>query len=238
MVDSVCLTSCRPCWHSRRSWSTSWFKMLSVLLQCDRIRWSTCCRDNMSSLKVASILLSESFTRCSSEWRQLSAFDRSWESFDWTWETEWVGHRQTWPIGFASDDVTKQRNAWHRGKLKIASHTKACWEKSLYIGRSSLRSERFWQFLYSLVRHIEIYGGGGGGQTSAGPFFGRLTIFQDAFVWDAVFVKNQFCRLLRPLLRCDIVLASPMKWHYPHHTYSNQGKSQLLDLNESPLHDH
>ena len=49
-----------------------------------------------------------------------------------------------------------------------------------------------------------------GDRTNAGPFFGRLTIFQHTFVWDSVFVQNQFCRLLRRLLRCDVALVSPM----------------------------
>ena len=49
-----------------------------------------------------------------------------------------------------------------------------------------------------------------GDRTSAGPFFGRSTISQHAFVWDAIFVSNQFCRLLRRLRGCDVALASPM----------------------------
>ena len=55
-------------------------------------------------------------------------------------------------IGLASDDVTKLSNAWQRGKLvlntaKEASHSKACWEKSLSLGEALYyfveRSERF-----------------------------------------------------------------------------------------------
>ena len=47
------------------------------------------------------------------------------------------------------------------------------------------RFERFWQLLHCLVRHIskDIRG-----RTSAGRFFGRSTIFQHDFVWDAIFV--------------------------------------------------
>ena len=61
------------------------------------------------------------------------------------------------------------------------------------------RSERFWQLLHSLVRHIskDI-----GDRTSAGPFFGRSTISQHAFVCGAIYAG---CRLLR----CDVALASP-----------------------------
>ena len=30
------------------------------------------------------------------------------------------------------------------------------------------------------------------------------------YIWDAIFVQNQICWLLRPLLRCDVALASPV----------------------------
>ena len=39
-------------------------------------------------------------------------------------------------------------------------------------------------------------------RTSAGPFFGRSMISQHS---------NQFCRLLRGLLGCDVALASPLQ---------------------------
>ena len=53
-----------------------------------------------------------------------------------------------------------------------------------------------------LVRHIlkDI-----GDRTSPGPFFSRSTISQHAFVWDAVFVSNQFCRLLGPFEEDPVV---------------------------------
>ena len=96
-------------------------------------------------------------------------------------------------IGLASDDVRKLSNAWQRGKLVLnklaAPHTKACWEKSLSLGEALYffveRSERFWQLLHCLVHHISK---DSGDRTSAEPFFGRSTIFQHAFVWDAIFV--------------------------------------------------
>ena len=45
-------------------------------------------------------------------------------------------------------------------KTKEASHTKACWEKSLSLGEALYsfveKSERFWQLLHCLVCHIAI----------------------------------------------------------------------------------
>ena len=53
-----------------------------------------------------------------------------------------------------------------------------------------------------------------GDRKSAVLFFGRSPISQHAVVWDAIFVLNQCCRLLRRLLRrllhCDLALASPI----------------------------
>ena len=49
------------------------------------------------------------------------------------------------------------------------------------------------------------------GSDLCGPFFGRSTVSQHAVVWDAIFVLNQFCQLLRRLLCGDVALASPME---------------------------
>ena len=77
-------------------------------------------------------------------------------------------------IGLASDDVTKLRNAWQRGKLvlnKVSAPYKSMLGKSLSLGEALYffveRSERFLQLLHSLVRHISK---DFGDQTSAGPF--------------------------------------------------------------------
>ena len=95
-------------------------------------------------------------------------------------------------IGLASDDVTKLSNAWQWGKLVLikdsAPYKGMLGEKSL-TGRSSLflRGEVGTvlttppQLRASHFKDI-------GYRTSAGPFFGRLTISQHAFVWDAIFV--------------------------------------------------
>ena len=97
-------------------------------------------------------------------------------------------------IGLASDDVTKLSNAWQRGTLvlnKGSNPYKKCWEKSLSLGKAlyffAERSKKFWQLLHSFVCHIskDI---AAGNRTSAGLFFGRSTISQHAFVWDAIFV--------------------------------------------------
>ena len=67
-----------------------------------------------------------------------------------------AGQRKGCFIGLASDDVTKHRNAWQRGKLVLNK------DRAPYKSMLCEKSE------------------------------------------------NQFCRLLRRLLRCDIALASPM----------------------------
>ena len=64
----------------------------------------------------------------------------------------------------ASDDVTKLRKAWQRGKLLLNKGSvpdKACWEKSLSLGEASYSfvdwSERFWQLLSA--SHFKRYWG-------------------------------------------------------------------------------
>ena len=102
-----------------------------------------------------------------------------------------IGHT-LFRIGLASDDVRKLSNAWQRGKSVLnkgsAPYKSMLGEKSLS-WRSSIffieRSERFWQLLHCLVRHISK---DSGDRTSAGPFSGRSTISQHAFVWDDIFV--------------------------------------------------
>ena len=100
--------------------------------------------------------------------------------------------KEDWAIGLASDDVTKLGNAWQRGKLvlnKVGAPYKSMLGKSLSLGDALYlfveRSERVLQLLHSLVRHISK---DFGDWTSAGPFFGRSTISQHAYVWDAIFV--------------------------------------------------
>ena len=95
-------------------------------------------------------------------------------------------------IGLASDDVTKLSNAWQRGKLvlnKVSGPYKSMlgeksltWRSSLFL-RGEVRMVL--QLLHSLVPHVskDFWD-----RTSAGPFFGRSTVSQHAFVWDAVFV--------------------------------------------------
>ena len=116
-------------------------------------------------------------------------------------------------LGLASDDVTKHSNAWQRKNLvlnKDSAPYKCMRGESPSLGEALYsfleRSERFWQLLHSLVRPISE---DLGDRTSAEPFFDRSPISQNAFVWDAIFVYNQFWRLLRQLLRCDLALASP-----------------------------
>ena len=74
---------------------------------------------------------------------------------------------------------------------KIASLTKARWEKSLSLIKVLYSfvegSERFWQLFHSLVCHISK-NIGNRTNINAGPFFDPSTISQHAFVWDAIFV--------------------------------------------------
>ena len=82
-------------------------------------------------------------------------------------------------IGLASDDVTKQSDAWQRGKLVlnkdcIPSYKSMLGERrSLVEGLYSFvkKSERFWQLFNSLVHHISI---GVRNWTKATSSIGRL----------------------------------------------------------------
>ena len=95
-------------------------------------------------------------------------------------------------IGLASDDVAKLSNAWQRRKLVLNKGTvpykSMLGEKSL-TGQSSLFLRReVWTVLTTSSQlsasHFKRYWG----SDKSGPFFGRSTITQHAFVWDAIFV--------------------------------------------------
>ena len=113
-----------------------------------------------------------------------------------------------WPIGYGVGLRIKRSSVWIRpwplrwatrgnGEkwflTKIASRTKARWEKCLSLGEALhsfvQRSERFWQLLHSLVRHISKESGD---RTSAGPFFGQSSISQHAFVWTQSLFRTNF----------------------------------------------
>ena len=107
--------------------------------------------------------------------------------------------------------LTKHSNAWQRGKLVLnkdsVPYKSMLGEKSL-TGRSSLFLRReVWKVLTTLSQlsssHIKRYWG----SDKCGTIFrsiNRSTVSQHAFVWNTVFVLNQFCRLLYRLLRCDV----------------------------------
>ena len=92
----------------------------------------------------------------------------------------------------ASDDVAKLSNAWQRGKLVLNKESvpyksmlgekSLTWRSSLFL----LREVRTVLATPSLLSasHFKRYWD----WTSSGPFFGRSTISQHAFVWDAIFV--------------------------------------------------
>ena len=99
-------------------------------------------------------------------------------------------------------------------KTKLASHTKACWERSISLAKALhsfvKKSQRFWQLFHSLVHHVSR---GIRVWTSVGPFFGRSTVSKPTFqyVLETIIVLNQLCQSLRPLLRCEVADASPMQ---------------------------
>ena len=118
-------------------------------------------------------------------------------------------------IGLASDDVAKLSNAWQRGKLvlnKGSAHTKACWEKVSHLAKLFISSQRgsngFDNFFtgYISASHFKGYWG----SDKCGAVFRSIDDFSACFVWDAIVVYNQLCRLLRRLRGCDVALASPI----------------------------
>ena len=104
-----------------------------------------------------------------------------------------LGSKSMHCIGLASDGATKHSNPWQREKLVLnkvsAPYKSMLGEKSL-TGRTSLfLSGEVWTVLTTpsqlSASHFKRYQGS---DKCRGPFFGRQTISQHAFVWDAVFV--------------------------------------------------